>query len=446
MVFRESEIVELKEIVTDEIKKEIIAFANSEGGKIYIGVQDNGIVTGLDDSDSAALRISNMVRDAIKPDLTLFIHYQTLEIEGKQVVEVDVQRGTERPYYIAKKGLRPEGVYVRQGYSAVPATNTAIRRMIKETDGDRFEEMRSIEQNLTFTVTEKEFKERGMEFGVRQMQTLKILNCDGIYTNTGLLLSDQCPHTIKTAVFQGEDQSIFRDRQEFGGSLLQQMNDVYDYIDRYNEIHADFEGLRRIDTRNYPQVAIREALLNVLVHRDYAFCASALISVYSDRMEFISIGGLLSGLELDDIMAGVSACRNQNLANVFYRLELIEAYGTGIRKILKAYENEKNKPVIENTSNAFKITLPNINVERENTSYSQAEYIPDNIENQVLLLAEHQGFVTRAEIEVLLRSSSSTASRVLKQMVEKNLLVQCGKGRSVKYAIPKKNSSPNLYM
>lgn len=438
MVFRESEIVELKEIVTDEIKKEIIAFANSEGGKIYIGVQDNGTVTGLDDSDSAALRISNMVRDAIKPDLTLFIHYQTLEIEGKQVVEVDVQRGTERPYYIAKKGLRPEGVYVRQGYSAVPATNTAIRRMIKETDGDRFEEMRSIEQNLTFTVAEKEFKERGMEFGVRQMQTLKILNCDGIYTNTGLLLSDQCPHTIKTAVFQGEDQSIFRDRQEFGGSLLQQMNDVYDYIDRYNEIHADFEGLRRIDTRNYPQVAIREALLNVLVHRDYAFSASALISVYSDRMEFISIGGLLSGLELDDIMAGVSACRNQNLANVFYRLELIEAYGTGIRKILKAYENEKNKPVIENTSNAFKITLPNINIKRDSDSHLQEEVLTDNnIENQVLQLAESQNFITRAEIEILLGSSSSTASRVLKQMVEKNLLVRCGKGRIVRYAIPK---------
>ena len=270
------------------------------------------------------------------------------------------------------------------------------------------------------------------------MQTLKILNCDGIYTNTGLLLSDQCPHTIKTAVFQGEDQSIFRDRQEFGGSLLQQMNDVYDYIDRYNEIHADFEGLRRIDTRNYPQVAIREALLNVLVHRDYAFSASALISIYSDRMEFISIGGLLSGLELDDIMAGVSACRNQNLANVFYRLELIEAYGTGIRKILKAYENEKNKPVIENTSNAFKITLPNINIKRDSGSHLQEEVLTDNnIENQVLQLAESQNFITRAEIEILLGSSSSTASRVLKQMVEKNLLVQCGKGRSVRYAIPK---------
>lgn len=139
MVFRESEKVELKEIVVNDIRKEIIAFANCNGGKLYIGVQDDGTVVGLDDPDSVALQISNMVRDAIKPDLTMFLHYETLEEDGKKVVAVSIQRGTERPYYIAKKGLRPEGVYVRQGYSSVPATDSAIRQMIKETDGDHFE-------------------------------------------------------------------------------------------------------------------------------------------------------------------------------------------------------------------------------------------------------------------------------------------------------------------
>ena len=150
MHFQESETVELKSVVVDDIKKEIIAFANCEGGKLYIGVQDDGTVVGLDDPDGAALQISNMVRDAVKPDLTMFLHYETLNEDGKQIIAIDVQRGTERPYYLARKGLRPEGVFVRQGYSSVPASNTAIRRMIKETDGDHFEEMRSLEQNLTF--------------------------------------------------------------------------------------------------------------------------------------------------------------------------------------------------------------------------------------------------------------------------------------------------------
>lgn len=173
-----------------------------------------------------------------------------------------------------------------------------------------------------------------------------------------MLLSDQCKHSIKTAVFQGTDQSIFRDRRDFSGSLFKQLNDVYAYLDRYNQTKATFHKLLRIDTRDYPEVALREALLNLIVHRDYAFSASALISVYSDRMEFVSIGGLMPGIELDDVMLGISVCRNQNLANVFYRLQLIEAYGTGIRKILNAYENSARKPVIEIRGMRLKLFCP----------------------------------------------------------------------------------------
>ena len=341
MRFQETEVVELKAMVQDDIKKEIIAFTNCNGGTVYIGVADNGDILGVENADECALQISNMVRDAIKPDVTMFIHYETLNCDGREVVAVNVQRGTNRPYYLAKKGLRPEGVYVRQGYSSVPATDTAIRQMIKETDGDSFENMRSIDQALTFEATKKEFEKRNVAFGQPQMQTLKIVSADGIYTNLGLLLSEQCPHTIKAAVFEGTNQNVFKDRREFSGSLMQQMNEVYEYIDFHNQIHATFHKLLRIDTRDYPEVAVREALLNSLVHRDYSFRASTLISIYNDRIEFVSIGGLLPGLELDDLMMGVSVCRNPHLANVFYRLQLIEAYGTGMKKIMGAYENNE---------------------------------------------------------------------------------------------------------
>ena len=164
MVFQESETVELKEVVVDDIRKEIIAFANCDGGKLYIGVRDDGTVVGVDNPDRTALQISNMARDAIKPDITMFMRYGTIEESGKKIVAIDIQRGTDRPYYIAKKGMRPEGVYVRQGYSAVPATDTAIRHMIKETDGDRFEAMRSLNQELTFNAVKKAFEQRNVDF------------------------------------------------------------------------------------------------------------------------------------------------------------------------------------------------------------------------------------------------------------------------------------------
>ena len=304
MIIKESEKVGLKETVVSDLKKEIIAFANCQGGNLYIGVKDDGTIIGLDNPDSVSLQISNMIRDTIKPDLTMFIHYETLEYEGKFVLCVDIEQGSERPYYVAKKGLRPEGVYVRQGYSSVPASDTAIRKMIKETDGDHFEDMRSLEQDLTFIETEKEFKLRDIDFGMKQMQTLKIINQDNLYTNLGLLLSEQCIHTIKVAVFQGTDQSIFKDRREFSGSLIQQLHEVYDYMDRYNQTRATFQELLRIDTQDYPKVAIREALLNILIHRDYGFSASSLISIYDDRMEFVSIGGLLPGVDLEDVTMG----------------------------------------------------------------------------------------------------------------------------------------------
>lgn len=435
MIFQESETVELKQIVVEDIKKEIVAFANSKGGVLYIGVADDGNVVGLKNSDMIIQQLTNMVHDAIKPDVSMFIYYESIEIEGKQIVAVHVQRGTERPYYLARKGLRPEGVYVRQGTSSLPATETHIRKMIKETDGDRFEDMRSLEQNLTFEGMKSEFDLRNIEFGPTQLKTLGIVNTDGIYTNLGLLLSDQCTHTIKVATFEGIDQSIFKDRRDFSGSLLTQMNDVYEYIDLRNQTHATFDKLRRIDTRDFPEVAIREALLNSLVHRDYSYSSSTMISIYNDRIEFISIGGLMSGFTLDDIMLGLSVCRNTKLANICYRLQLIEAYGTGLRKIMNSYQNTGKTPQIITTDNAFKIVLPNVNVNVMPSS-NFFELSEEQKVKKVLELIESQGAINRKDVEAVLKLSQSNAGRLLKQMLQKSLLQQTGKGKNTKYVLP----------
>lgn len=441
MKFQETEKNELKSVITDDIKKEIIAFANCEGGTIYIGVADDGTVLGVNNADECSLQISNMIRDAVKPDITMFIHYKTIEYEGKSIVVITVQRGTNRPYYLAKKGLRPEGVYVRQGYSSVPATDTAIRQMIKETDGDSFEDMRSLIQSLTFNETKKVFDEREIIFTQPQMQTLRLISKDGLYTNLGLLLSEQCLHTIKVAVFEGNNQNNFKDRREFSGSLLQQLNEVYDFIDFHNQTYATFQKLLRIDTRDYPEIAVREALLNSLVHRDYSFHASTLISIYSDRIEFVSIGGLPSGLELCDIMIGISVCRNPHLANIFYRLQLIEAYGTGIKKIMDAYAGAPVQPKIITTNNAFKIILPNINykskdeerIDLQNTNCSLLE----NNEKKILQYLSENSTISRKDVQSLIGVSQSSAGRILNRMVSNNQIIQLGGSRNTHYILNK---------
>lgn len=435
MTYQETETIELKLIVTEGLIKEIVAFANCDGGIIYIGVSDSGQVIGVPNPDSTALQISNMIRDSIKPDITMFVHYKTLKKEDKNIVEVSVKKGTHRPYYIAKKGLRPEGVYVRQGFSSVPATDTAIRQMIKETDGDSFEEMRSVNQALSFENVKKEFESRNIEFKESQMRTLKLISNDELYTNLALLLSDQCMQSIKVAVFAGTTQTEFRDRKEFNGSILKQMVDVYEYIDFRNQTNARFDKLRRIDTRDYPEVAIREALLNTIVHRDYSFSSSTLISIYADRIEFVSLGGLLPGLELNDILLGISVCRNPNLANVFYRLKLIEAYGTGIKKIMASYENFSIKPKIETSSHAFKITLPNRNEEKTETA-EEISYLETN-EEKVLQYLTKSRTITRSNVQEILGLSQTPAGKILRKMTEDGLLVREGGSRNTRYKIKK---------
>lgn len=434
MKFKESVTVELKLIVTDVIKKEIVAFANSEGGTIYIGVCDDGEVVGVEDSDKCGLQVSSMVRDNIKPDLSMFVSYRTLNFDGKEVLSIDVERGTNRPYYLANKGLRPEGVYIRHEFSSIPASDSAIRNMIKETDGDVYEVLRSINQELTFNACENEFKNRNIDF---KEQALKIVSNDGLYTNLGLLLSDQCPYTIKAAVFEDYDQSLFKDRNEFSGSLLKQLEDVYSYIDRYNNNRSTFDKLWRIDTRDYPEKALREALLNSIVHRDYSYSASTLISIYKDRLEIVSVGGLMPGYELKDIKNGLSDSRNPNLANIFYRLKLIEAYGTGIKKIYDAYELSGCEPEIITTNNSFKIILPNVNYKQSNNLYISSPEMIYCDENVLLKYLNDNQSITRKEVETIMGLSQSSAGRILKKMVDEGKLIQFGGSRNIKYMLRK---------
>ena len=429
---------EWKREYTDDIKYAVVAFANTNGGRIYVGINDDGSICGVENADAVALRVTNMIRDSIRPDVTMFTECTVEMRKEKPVIAVTVQRGTARPYYLAGKGIRPEGVYIRQGGSSVPASETMILNMIKEISGDRYEDARSINQQLTFEKTESYFAKCGLPFGDQQKRTLNIIGSDGTYTNLGMLLSDQCVHTVKMAVFDGSRKSVFRDRRELTGSLLTQMEDAYSYMDQFNHTRAEFEGLNRIVRRDYPSEALREALLNAITHRDYSLSGSTLISIFDDRIEFVTLGGLVRGLTFDDIMLGVSALRNQNLANVFYRLKLIEAYGTGILKINESYADCTAKPQFEVTDNAFKITLPNINYTAE---HRETVIVPSRVTGKeerqeiLLYLAEKQGYIVRKDVESALKVSQATAILILRDMVEKGLLIREGSGKQQKYRI-----------
>ena len=432
----ESERIEYKSQMLEDLYKEVIAFANTDGGVIYIGIDNEGNLTGIDDVDETYTRLTNGIRDAIAPDVTMFVRYV---LQDNKVIRIEVGEGSYKPYYLKAKGIKPTGVYVRQGASSVQASPDQIRRMIKESDGDNYEDSRSLDQDLTFSAAETAFQRYGVEFSIEKYRTLGITQND-IFTNLALLLSDQCLHTTKIAVFKDEFCTEFRDSKEFGGSVFKQFEDSVTYLALCNRTASTIKGVVRTDKKDYPEEAIREALLNAIVHRDYSFSGSIIINVNDSKMEFISLGGLLPGLSTEDIRIGVSQPRNKKLAEVFHRLRLIESYGTGIRRIFKLYENCPIQPVIEVTANAFKIVLPNMNA-----CGAVAERVPEAAEKAPVAITPQMKTVldylaeysemTDEDLQELLNIKKTRAYLLARQMNENGLIDIIGRGAAKKYKL-----------
>jgi ATP-dependent DNA helicase RecG len=444
----EDEKTEFKREFTPEIKKEVIAFANTSGGTIYIGIDDDGKPYALPNPDEVLLRITNSIRESIQPDVTMFVRYDMTE----QGIKITVREGTNKPYYLAEKGLKPSGVYVRQGASSVPASLEAIRQMIKLTGGGKFETERSLTQELTFQAASAEFSKRGVDFEESQKRTLGLKNREGLCTTLGLLLSDQCTHTIKVACFSGIEKGEFKSRKEFGGSLLQQLHSAYEFISLSNNLKATFSGLDRIEQYDYPEEAIREALLNAIIHRDYSYSGSIIVNIYDDRMEFVSLGGLMPGLNEHDIVMGISQPRNEKLANIFYRLKHIEAYGTGLKKIMRLYKEQERRPVITVSDHVFVIEIPNTNYAPKNNSdifplpdsgalYVSEPVVPYGVSRGTTyarpLKKQHQAVLdylrdtpgaTSEDIQKLLTVKQTRSYGIIKEMIHAGLIEKSGNG------------------
>lgn len=425
----ESSKLEYKKEFSSSLIKTIIAFANGDGGKIIIGVDDELNVVGVNDIDDVMCQVTNTIKDSIRPDVLQFIQCHMTLLNKKHVVEIEVKSGSLKPYYLTKKGLKSEGVFIRVGASSIPASENVVLNMIRENAKDSYEELVSFDQDLTFNYSKEFFAKNKYGLEETQIQTLCFKNNEGKYTNLGYLFSDECKHSVKLAVFKGTTKEKFINRVEFSGSVLKQIEDCYQYIKRYNSLNSKVEGLIRTDTFDYPEVSIREALLNCITHKDYALSSSVLISIFDDRIEMLNVGGLLAGINESDILLGLSSLRNKKLANVLYRLKLIEAYGTGITNILNSYKGNVKAPIINISDNAFKITLYNLNyVNNINCYLSKQEKI-------IIESFEDKGFFTRQMIEDLLNISRVMSSNYIQSLIDKGKVLKTGNGKNIRYQI-----------
>lgn len=413
---RESKTVEFKASVSSSFLKTVSAFANYGGGTIYFGIADNGATVGLPDPVRACLDIENRINDSISPvpEFTLTVR------EATSTVELTVMPGAATPYlYHAKAYKRADSV-------TVEVDRTEFVRLTLAGSNLSFEQLPAESQDLAFARLGAALqRELGLKsFDSDTLKTLNLLSPSGIYNNAAAILADCSTFPgIDVARF-GESVNVILKRATYEGeSVLSEFDATIQlFEDAY--CYERVEGARRVPVEAVPLRAFREALANAIVHRTWDVAARVRVSMWPDRVEVASPGGLQTGMSEEEYLSGrVSLMRNPILANVFYRLDIIEAFGTGVVRIKEAYEHSATKPAFDVTENSITVTLPL--VQESNGLNGDQQLVLD-------LLSPVRPMATR-ELVSLVSFSRSKLTGILKHLVARGLVETSGTGRGLRY-------------
>lgn len=332
--------IENKEQLNDDFEQEVIAFLNyKEGGIIYVGINKNGQVVGVEDVDLTQLQIKDRIKNNIQPS-TLGLFDVTVEtIDNKEVIKVIISSGTEKPYYLRKKGRTPEGCYIRVGSSKERMTERMIDDMYAKRIKNTLKEIDSPRQALTFNQLKIYYEEHGLKLNDNYLQNLDLLTSEGKYNYNAFLLADENNISIKLVKYVGTNKLELLENMEFGNRcLITATQRILDRLNVENTTYAKIEYFGRKEQEKIDRKALKEAVINAIVHNDYSYGNSPIIELYSDRIEITSAGGLPQELSQEEFLEGVTAPRNKELIRVFKDVDLIENIGSGVLRILDAYD------------------------------------------------------------------------------------------------------------
>ena len=340
MLFHEDEKTELKRILNDAFEKEVDAFLNTLGGQILIGIEDNGTVCGVENADQVALSIADRIRNNILPSAMGLFTVEIRQEEMRSYLVVTVAGGLERPYYLKKYGMTPNGCYTRIGTQASHMTQNMIDGFFSRRILNTLHNVVSPNQELTFTqlkiyYQEKEYDAAGSYF----LKNLDLFTEDGKYNYAAYLMADHNGTSIKVARFRGTEKLDIVERNEFGRCCL--IKSALNVLERLNVANTTVVRVggkaQRKEIRLIDPAALREAVLNAIIHNDYINGAYPVFEIYDDRIEIISSGGLPVGLSEKEFFAGRSLPRNKELMRIFSDMDLCEQLGSGMKKILRIY-------------------------------------------------------------------------------------------------------------
>lgn len=415
---QESKDLEFKECVTNSFLKTVSAYANGTGGRVLFGINDDGEAVGLDDPKQTCLDIENKINDSIipQPDYSLKID------EPDATVELTVFPGRSKPYLYRSKA------YKRNGTATIPVDTLGLSRLVLEGQNLSFEQLPANKQDLSFTVLENRLtaKLSLQSFTTDTLKTLGLLDETGTYNNAAELLADENGFPgIDIAVF-GETINLIKQRKTLEhASVLAEIDGALELFEA-QYCYEEIQGMERIRKELIPLEAFREAITNAVVHRTWDAPAHIRISMFDDRVEVASPGGLPASMTVDEYLSDMlSVRRNRILAEVFLRLGLIEAFGTGIMRIRDTYKDSVRKPRFQVSDNAIVVTLPLL---MDNPGLKGDELIVFG-----LLSGVHPQ--STSELAAKVTFSRSKLLRILKKLVETGLATVEGTGRGQKYRL-----------
>lgn len=417
---RESKYLEYKENLTSNtFLKTVSAYANYGEGKIVFGIDDSGIVIGISDPVNECLNLENKINDSIKP-----VPEYNLEIQDDSTIILTVFEGMYKPYLYKGKA------YKRNDSSTIEVERLEYNRLVLEGSNQSFEELTSSDQQLTFSKLSTELiRVMGIEQLTKDiLKTLELYSDQNGFNNAAALLADNNHFKGIDIIRFGDSIDEIMERKTFENvSILSQMEQSIQMFHQYYR-YEKIEGMERKSVDKIPEKAFREAVANALVHRMWDIPASIKISMYPNKIEISSPGGLPAGLSEDEYLNGqISLLRNPIIGNVFFRLKYIEKFGTGILRINRAYANALIKPSYQIFSNSIKVILPVIST----------DYNLNETEKMLLAFLKNRNNLTRKEIEKLSGMEKTKIIRGLNNLIQKNIVQREGNGRGTRYKIKK---------
>jgi ATP-dependent DNA helicase RecG len=439
----ESYTVEFKESPDKELPIEVCAFANASGGKVYIGVHDEGYVVGTDTSNAARSRIQDTI-SKIEPRLNVDIEVQD------SIVILTVPEGTHKPYSC------PMGFYLRSGPNSQKLDRNSIVEFFQSEGRVRYDEIARDDLPVTERFNDSAFKRYVKTAKISEVlereAILKNLNCAEMYgdklcfTNAGALFFRVNDEDVRfrhagivCALYKGTDKAIILDAKELNGDIVSNVDDAIVFLKKHLRVSYKIEGLRRENILELPEDALREAVVNAACHRDYFEKGSrVMVEVFDDRVDIVSPGGLCKGITLENF-GTVTITRNPIIASMFFRIDYIEQMGTGIGRMRNATRAAKVAEPEFAFSGFFRVTFKRNEVETSIGRQSVANRPPSvaaaDRKFVVISYLEENGQARVADLVNIIGLSDGRVRALLREMVNDGIIEKIGDKRYAHYVL-----------